>query len=192
MKNNTGTLFIISGPSGSGKTSLVREVLKRPHTCGPLERVITYTTKQPRAEEVQGSSYHFVTEDEFEKLIEQNHFIEWSKDYGSYYGSPMESLCTLEEGISLLSVLDRSGAQQVKERFSPAVLIWIQPPSVEELRARLEKRGTDSPKSVEKRLSLAEEEISLEKTTPIYEYHLLNDDFDRAVSELQSIICKYC
>jgi len=187
----TGTLFIISAPSGGGKTTLVNALLADLGPNTPLERIITYTTKQPRAGDVQGKDYHFIDKPDFEKKIKEGYFIEYSDAYDNYYGSPLYIVEQLKAGVSLIGILDRDGAREVKKAYPEAVLIWIAPPSIEELEKRLVSRGSETPESLKSRLGLAIEEISAEKAHPLYAFHVINDDFDRAKQEIAKIILKH-
>lgn len=183
-----GKLFIISAPSGAGKTSLVSEVIKRLSSNISIERVITYTTKQPRQSEVVNKDYYFITVEEFKKKIKQNFFIEWSTNYGHYYGSPRHVLNQLEKGISLIFILDRTGAQQMNVQLSNVVLIWIYTKNLMILQKRLSDRATESIEQMNYRLAIAVKELEEEACERLYQYHILNDSFDSALQKLESII----
>jgi len=184
-----GKLFVISAPSGAGKTSLVAEVLKK---CGPhcsIKRAITYTTRPPREGEIDGQHYHFISIDEFKEKIDQDYFIEWSTWYDHYYGSPVSILKHIQEGLSYIMVLDRSGAKEVLQTYPQAILIWIEPPSIEELQKRLVARG-DSQGIIQNRLRKAAVEIAQEKEEQFYKYHIINDEFKTAAQQMTSIFNK--
>lgn len=184
---SAGKLFVLSAPSGSGKTTLVRGVLEK---CGKecrLTQVITTTTRPAREGEKPGSHYNFVSVDEFKKKIEAGEFLEWSTWYDHYYGSPREVLEQLKKGKSFILVVDRPGSLEILETYPEAVLIWINPPSIQELSHRLEKRGQDSSAAIAIRLEKAAIEMEEEKSNPVYKYHIINDDFERAIKELCAV-----
>lgn len=179
-----GKFFIISAPSGAGKTSLVKEVLKE---CGKkynLKRAITYTTRPPREGEIDGEHYHFVSIKEFKEKVDKDYFIEWSTWYDHYYGSPSSLLKEIQEGTSFVAVLDRQGAKDVFSLHPHAILIWITPPSLEELKNRLMIRGEDSQATIENRLRKASIEIEEEESEHFYQYHIINDSYEKAKKEM--------
>jgi guanylate kinase len=183
-----GKLFLISAPSGAGKTTLVHEVIERYGMYYDLERVVTYTSKKPRVNEVPGIDYHFLSHEDFEARISQGFFMEWSVAYESYYGSPRDVLAKLDEGRSFLLIIDRVGAQQVLTHCPHAVGIWIYTKSMQDLQQRLKDRNTDSIEHVRRRLARAREEIMEEISSPIYKYHILNQDLDCAVRRIFTIL----
>lgn len=183
-----GKLFIVSAPSGSGKTCLVKDILEE---CGEkivLKRAVTYTTRPPREGEVNGEHYYFISTDEFKKKIDEGYFLEWSTWYDYYYGSPASLLEHIQEGVSFIAILDRSGAKDVVAAYSHAYLIWIEPPSLEILKERLIKRGKDSEATIENRLRKASIEMAQEKQEHFYQYHIINDDYETAKKDLLSIV----
>ncbi len=183
-----GTLFLISAPSGAGKTSLVEAVLSDLKARTKIERVITYTSKKPRASEQNGRDYHFISEDQFKALLNQDFFMEYSRAYSDYYGSPRAVLEGLGKGTSYLLIIDRVGAQAVKKVLPEAVSIWIEAPSFNELKERLTGRGADSKERTVYRLNRAQIEMNLEREKPFYDFSIINDDFEQANRVLQSII----
>lgn len=179
-------LFVISGPSGAGKGTLVEHALKR---RSDLALSISATTRHQRPHEIPGVHYHFMTEAEFDKLIDQDGFVEWANVHGNKYGTPVKEVEEkLESGHSLILEIDPQGAFQVLQKVPDAVLIFITPPSVEELEARLRGRGTETESEVQTRLHNMEAEI---KTSSLYDAVIVNDDIDRATTELLDIIARY-
>jgi len=181
-------LFIVSAPSGAGKTSLVTAAIKRLSSEWPMERVVTYTTKQPRPGEVVGRDYHYISIADFKKKIAQGFFIEWSTSYGHYYGSPKNVLDNLTRGISLVLIIDRAGARQVCSQLNDVVLIWIYTKDLSILQQRLAHRATENFQQTHHRLRLASEEIKEEVQEQLYQYHILNDSFESALRELEYVI----
>ena len=177
--------IIISAPSGSGKTTICKYLQKLDSS---INFSISCTTRQKRENEVEGKDYFFITNDEFEEKIQDNKFIEWEQIHGNFYYGTLKS--TLDEAINkdktILLELDVKGAMSVKNLYPTKTLsIFIVPPSVEELKIRLEKRGTDNYERIIKRLERLESELSY-KTN--FDYHIINDDLDLAVKEIMSII----
>jgi guanylate kinase len=183
-----GKLFIISAPSGAGKTTLVNAVLNRVSVHYSIERVITYTTKQPRSGEINGRDYNFLSPTAFEQKIKEGFFLEWSTAYGTYYGSPRSIVDQRAQGKSFILIIDRRGAEQVAKQIDQAVLIWIYTNNLDILRERLQKRGAENSAQIAARLIQAQKEIELEQQNRLYTYHVLNDDFNDAVGYLESLI----
>lgn len=184
-----GKLFILSAPSGAGKTTLVTALLERFGRYYTLERVITYTSKAPRQTERPGIDYHFISPEEFERKINEGFFMEWSKCYGTYYGSPRSVLDEVARGKSFIAILDRLGAQNiVRNSYDQAILIWLYTHSMNDLRVRLEGRNTETQEQIERRLVLAQQEIYEECVSPQYHYHILNHDFERALKKFERVL----
>lgn len=181
-----GTLFIVSAPSGAGKSSLINALLKRFNVDDKLRLSVSHTTRDPRPGEVDHVSYHFITNEEFEKLIERNAFYEYAHVFDHYYGTSREIVEQwLNEGKDVLLDIDWQGARQIREQTPDAKGIFIVPPSLEELNRRLVTRATDAPEVIEKRMSKALSEISHYNE---YDYVIVNDDFDESLLNMRSII----
>ena len=178
-----GLILILSAPSGAGKTSLCRELFK---TFSDMKESVSYTTRAPRPGEVEGEAYHFVSHAEFERMVEEDAFAEWALVHGNMYGT---ALRTLEEarknGIDLVLDIDCQGALRLKEQFDGGVYVFIMPPSMDELRRRLENRSTDAQEVIERRIVRAAEEI---REARWYDYIIINDDFEVACRELAAIV----
>lgn len=182
-----GQIFIISASSGAGKTTLVNELLKRINQY-PIERVITYTSKIARTNEQNCRDYYFISPEEFKQKIADGFFLEYSTAYGTYYGSPRSILDGIKKGKSYVLIIDRIGAQKVVKRTKEAVLIWIYTKDLGILEFRLKKRSTENSEQIEKRLAQARYEMDLESKYPLYHYHVLNEDFEVAVTKLEGIV----
>ena len=183
-----GTLFIISAPSGAGKTTLLQALLKELQQAYSIEKVITYTTKAPRKGEQDGQDYHFVSKDRFEELLKVGFFIEHSKAYVDYYGSPISIKEGLARGVSYLLIVDRVGAQQIKRVLPDAVLFWIEAPSPEVLKRRIVRRGAESSGVVERRMARAGVEMALERKEPLYTHHIVNDLLPETLATMKRLI----
>ena len=174
-------LLVLSGPSGVGKGT-ISEILKK---SDDMSFSISYTTRQPRVGEEHGKHYFFVSKEEFLKGIENNDFLEYSNHFDNYYGTPKSFVLDKLKSTNVLLEIDVNGALMVKKSFPDAVLVMIAPPSREELKERLIKRGTESLQKIEERISRMDYE--LEKQS-LYDYTVINDDLDRAVLEMKNII----
>lgn len=177
-----GQLFIVSAPSGAGKSSLVKALLEK----DPAIRLsISYTTRAPRPGEVDGAHYHFVGREDFQARLERGEFLESAEVYGNYYGTSQPWIeAEMAAGRDILLEIDWQGAAQVRRLMPRAKSIFILPPSIAELRRRLEGRGTDSAEVVARRMAAAAEDVShaLE-----FDYLVVNEDFDAAVADLLAI-----
>ena len=181
-----GTLFIVSAPSGAGKSSLIDALLKRFNLDDKLRLSVSHTTRAPRPGEIDHVSYHFITNEEFEKLIERNAFYEYAHVFDHYYGTSREIVEQwLNEGKDVLLDIDWQGARQIRLQTPDAKGIFIVPPSLEELNRRLVTRATDAPEVIEKRMSKAISEISHYNE---YDYIIVNDNFDESLLNMRSII----
>lgn len=181
-----GTLFIVSAPSGAGKSSLINALLKKFNLDDSLRLSISHTTRAPRPGEVDHESYHFVSVEEFESLIERNAFFEHAKVFDNYYGTSKEIVLDwINQGKDVLFDIDWQGARLIKEQVPEAIKIFILPPSLDALRQRLIKRGQDDMDVINKRMAQAMSEISHYDE---YDYVIINDDFDESLITLRSII----
>lgn len=184
--DRAGRLFIISAPSGAGKTTLCSALLKH---FPDMKISISHTTRAPRKGEQDGVDYFFISDREFQDGIKNNQWIEWARVHDHYYGTSAEFIDqSLSNGINVLLDIDVQGARQLFHRYPDSVGIFIMPPSLDELRRRLEKRGGDTPQVIEKRLSAAESEIAQKD---IYHHIVINDELQNAVEELISIVNSY-
>lgn len=177
-----GTLFIVSGPSGCGKGTVLAEILKQDN----VYYSVSATTRAPRPGEVNGVNYHFLSKDEFEKLIENGGMLEYANYCGNYYGTPKKPVeDMLAEGKNVILEIEVQGALKVMEKCPEAVSVFILPPSLKELRRRLHKRGTETEEVIEKRIGEAAGEI---RKAVNYDYVMINGELEIAVSNLLSII----
>lgn len=181
--NKKGKLFVIAGPSGVGKGTLVNEILKR----NPEIRLsISATTRTPRPTEIDGVNYHFFSVEQFQKLIDNNELIEWARFADNYYGTYEKVVNdVLDSGYDLIVEIEVQGALQIKAKRSDAVMVFILPPSIEDLKKRLEGRKTESPEAIEKRVAIAASEFDKKE---FFNYCIVNDKLDTAVEELAKII----
>ena len=178
-----GSLYVVVAPSGAGKTSLVAALLEREKN---VKLSISYTTRAPRVGEVNGREYHFIDRPAFEKMIAADDFLEHADVYGNYYGTSRRWIeAELEGDHDVLLEIDWQGARQVKKLFPHTTGIFILPPSLPELRKRLQQRGKDSPEAIDRRMASARDEIShvLE-----FEYIIVNERFEAALADLVSIV----
>lgn len=179
-----GKLIVVSGPSGVGKDTIVNEYLKM-HPEDELS--ISMTSRPIRDGEVDGVNYYFKTKEEFEDAIRNDEMLEFALYNNNYYGTPKSEVENrLKKGINVILVIEVVGAKNVKEMMGDKCsLIFILPPSMEELRNRLINRGTDSEESIKGRLDIAKKEIESSK---IYDYKIVNDNIEKTVKELENII----
>jgi guanylate kinase len=178
-----GIILIISAPSGAGKTTLCHALMERFPT---MKESISYTTRTPRAGEVHGVDYFFVSRDEFQRMIDGDAFAEWAEVHGNLYGT---ALATIDEarknGVDLVLDIDCQGARRLKEQIERCVYVFILPPNMAELRRRLENRSSDAQEVIDSRIERAGGEI---REARWYDYIIINDNFDTAFEELSSIV----
>jgi guanylate kinase len=183
LKKNKGTLFVVSGPSGAGKTTLYKKAIS---ALPNLIHSVSYTTRAPRTGEINGRDYTFTSRDEFMAMVHRKEFAEWAEIHGELYGTAWRRLEEImDSGADAILDIDVQGAMQLRKRLPTGVYIFILPPPFEALRERLEKRMANVKEEIEKRLEVAVEEI---KKYPEYDYVIVNDIFDDAFKELESII----
>ncbi len=183
MAQTRGNLFILSAPSGAGKSSLIGALLKK-HS--DMKVSVSHTTRSPRPGEENGVHYHFVSVDEFKALIEKNDFFEWAQVFDNYYGTSKQAIeSQLEAGIDVFLDIDWQGAQQIRKLVDDVETIFILPPSKEELESRLNNRGQDSAEVIAGRMAKAQSETSHYNE---YDYVVVNDDFDTALAEIETIV----
>lgn len=178
-----GILLVVSGFSGAGKGTLMKELL---HRYENYALSVSATTRKPREGEEEGREYFFKTREEFEQMISSGELIEYACYVGNYYGTPKayveQMLC---EGRDVILEIEIQGARKVKERFPDTVLLFVSPPSAEELKRRLTKRGTESQEVIENRLGRAVEEA---EGIEDYDYFVINDDLDACVEHVHRIV----
>ena len=181
VKTKRGKLIVLSGPGGVGKSTVASQL----RTTGDYWVSISATTRSPRVNEVNGVDYFFITDSEFEKRVRESHFLEWAQFAGAKYGTPREGVeQALLEGHNVLLEIEIDGAKQVKSHMPEAMLVFLSPPSWEDLVSRLEGRGTDSPERRTERLALAQEELA---AAPSFDLVIVNTSVKEVVDQLVSL-----
>lgn len=177
-----GKFIVISGPSGVGKGTVCNVLLNDLNAWYS----VSMTTRNPREGEEEGKNYYFVTKEEFENKINNNELLEYNIYNNNYYGTPKDKIIEkINKGINVFSEIDVNGAKNIKKIFPEALLIYIAPPSIEELKKRLIGRGTETEEKINARLKIAEEE---EKQTYIYDYVVINDILEETIENVKNII----
>ena len=180
---NRGTLFIISAPSGTGKGTIVAQLLASDPS---IYFSVSATTRSPREGEVDGVNYLFISRDEFINLIDNGGMLEHAEFCGNFYGTPKKEVDdNLDKGRDVILEIETVGAAKVMSACPEAVSIFILPPSLSELRRRLEKRGTDSPEVIERRIAEARAEVEMSRN---YDFVVVNDDLDEAVDQIKAVM----
>ena len=178
-----GNLFVVAAPSGAGKSSLVKALLELDSHVQPS---VSHTTRAPRGQEKHGREYFFVSEQEFDTMVGANAFVEWANVHNHRYGTSKKAIEErMAQGADVVLEIDFQGAIQIKRVFANAITIFILPPSWEELRSRLERRGEDSPEVIELRLKNAELEVA---QVAQFDFVIINELFDRALFDLKAIV----
>ena len=178
-----GNLYVVSAPSGAGKSSLVKALLE---LDARLMVSVSHTTRAPRGQEQHGREYWFVGQDEFQAMIDRGDFFEWAQVHGNRYGTSRAAIeRRLQAGEDVVLEIDFQGALQIKQLFPAAVLIFILPPSWEELLQRLRRRGEDTPEVIEQRMINARHEVAQARH---FDYIVVNALFDTALFDLKTIV----
>ena len=178
-----GNLFVVAAPSGAGKSSLVKALLEIDSAVHPA---VSHTTRPPRGQEKHGREYFFLSPEEFDGMVLRDSFLEWAHVHGQRYGTSRQAIEErVARGTDVILEIDFQGAINIKRIFSNAVLIFILPPSLEELRARLQRRGEDSAEVIEVRLTNASVEMAQSRE---FDFVIINETFERAVFDLKTIV----
>jgi len=187
MSNNNGQLIVISAPSGTGKTSVIKNVIKKLNSENKESKFsVSHTTRLPRDGDVDGSDYFFVSDERFIELLKAGNFIETAEVHDYKYGTSKDFIDeNIEQGINVFLEIDVQGFQELRSKNIKFRSVFILPPSIDELRDRIQKRGLDSENVIEKRMNNALKELTKAKE---YDYLVINDVFDDAIEELLEIV----
>ena len=178
-----GNLFVVAAPSGAGKSSLVKALMELDSRVQPT---VSHTTRAPRGQEKHGREYFFASAQEFDAMVLADAFVEWAHVHGQRYGTSKKMIeDRMAQGADVVLEIDYQGAIQIKRMYANAVLIFILPPSWEELRSRLERRGEDAPDIIELRLKNAAEELAQAQE---FDFVIINEIFERALFDLKAIV----
>lgn len=178
-----GNLFVVAAPSGAGKSSLVKALLELDSRVQPS---VSHTTRAPRGQEKHGREYYFASEQEFDAMVAANAFVEWASVHGNRYGTSKKAIEErMAQGADVILEIDFQGAIQIKDIFANAICIFILPPSWEELRSRLERRGEDAPDVIEMRMRNAQIEVA---QVGKFDFVIINELFERALFDLKAIV----
>jgi guanylate kinase len=178
-----GNLFVVAAPSGAGKSSLVKALMELDAQVQPS---VSHTTRAPRGQEKHGREYFFVSPQEFDTMVLSDAFVEWAHVHGQRYGTSKKMIeDRMSQGSDVVLEIDYQGAIQIKRMYANAVLIFILPPSWEELRSRLERRGEDAPDIIEMRIKNAAEELAQAKE---FDFVIINEVFERALFDLKAVV----
>ncbi len=181
--HHPGNLFVVAAPSGSGKSSLVKALMEVDAGVMPS---ISHTTRAPRGQEKDGREYFFVNDERFDAMVAAGDFLEWALVHGNRYGTSRQAIeARLAAGGDVVLEIDWQGALQIQQLFPDAILIFVLPPSWEELRSRLTRRGEDSPEVIELRLANAREELAHAHS---FDYVIINEVFELALFDLKTIV----
>ncbi|MFD1735761.1 guanylate kinase [Bacillus salitolerans] len=179
-----GLLIVLSGPSGVGKGTVRKEIFSDENTN--LQYSISMTTRSPREGEIDGVDYFFKSRSEFEKLIEENKLLEWAEYVGNYYGTPIEYVEeTLQSGKDVMLEIEVQGALKVRNAFPEGLFIFLAPPSLSELKNRIQTRGTETEELINNRMTVAKEEIEM---MDAYDYVVENDKVELACERIKAIV----
>jgi guanylate kinase len=189
MSNLRGRLVVISGPSGAGKTSVCRALKQQPG----IEFSVSATTRVMRPGEREGIDYHFLSREDFQRRLAENQFLEWATYNGNLYGTPRWPMDqALAQGRTFLVEIEVKGTRQLRERGQEGLFVFIAPPSIAELRRRLQLRGTNDSQEIEQRVRIAEDELAAARETvsgrPLYDVILENRDLDQTIGAVQALL----
>ena len=178
-----GNIFVVAAPSGAGKSSLVKALMELDSAVQPS---VSHTTRPPRGQEKHGREYFFASHPEFDAMVEADAFVEWAHVHGQRYGTSKKAIEErIAQGADVILEIDFQGALQIRKTFANAVMIFILPPSWEELRSRLERRGEDAPDVIDLRLQNAAEEMAQARE---FDFVIINEVFERALFDLKAIV----